>query len=222
MAVSKRIQAICSMVPRCRCVADIGCDHGQIMLCLMQSGRADCGLACDISAASLAKARALFAQHEYPVSCIQCDGLEAADESDCAVIAGIGGVTISHILSGAREGQTYILQPSDSAAELRIFLAAGGYKILRESIVHDGRYYCIMAIEKERQPKPHELTYLEAELGRCNINHVDADVLGYARWRLAVHRKALRRPADSERGKAMQARLREICNQLEEFIYEAK
>lgn len=213
------------MTPQCGCVADIGCDHGQIMLCLMQNGTAQKGLACDISEASLAKARALFSEYNYDVECIVCDGLEHAAQADCAVIAGIGGITISHILESAAAGGRYVLQPSDSAAELRRFLHNNGFETLRERIIRDGRYYCIIYAEKARravEAKVSELTPLEAELGAYNMKHVDDAVLGYAQWRLSVHSKTLKRPAKAERGIMMQADQKELCRLLEGFISDSK
>ena len=52
-----RLGTIAAMTPRCRTVADIGCDHGLLITALLESGRCDYGIAADINARPLEKAR---------------------------------------------------------------------------------------------------------------------------------------------------------------------
>ena len=52
-----RLGTIAAMVPRCRAVADIGCDHGLLVAALLEGGRCDYGIAADINPMPLEKAR---------------------------------------------------------------------------------------------------------------------------------------------------------------------
>ena len=87
----KRLAAILSHV-RGSALADIGCDHGLIAVSALEQGLVERVIATDISASSLAKARALAAQRnaaaiEFRVG----DGMRvlADGEADVVVIAGM-------------------------------------------------------------------------------------------------------------------------------------
>ena len=56
-----RLGTIAAMVPRCRAVADIGCDHGLLVAALLEGGRCDYGIAADINPMPLEKARPMWA-----------------------------------------------------------------------------------------------------------------------------------------------------------------
>ena len=53
-----RLGTIAAMTPRCRAVADIGCDHGLLIAALLEDGRCDYGIAADINPQPLKKAGA--------------------------------------------------------------------------------------------------------------------------------------------------------------------
>lgn len=55
--MDERLTLIYDMVPPCRLAADIGTDHGYLICALVESGRAERGIAVDISPPSLDKAR---------------------------------------------------------------------------------------------------------------------------------------------------------------------
>ena len=98
-----RLGTIAAMVPRCRAVADIGCDHGLLVAALLEGGRCDYGIAADINPMPLEKARqeltrrGLLAQSECRLTNGLC-GI-APVGVDAVVIAGMGGELIADILS---------------------------------------------------------------------------------------------------------------------------
>ena len=98
-----RLGTIAAMVPRCRAVADIGCDHGLLVAALLEGGRCDYGIAADINPMPLEKARqeltrrGLLAQSECRLTNGLC-GI-APVGVDVVVIAGMGGELIADILS---------------------------------------------------------------------------------------------------------------------------
>lgn len=206
--ISKRVRALVDMLPQCDTVADIGCDHGYAGLYLLQQRKCQKVLACDISEPSLQKAQSLFASCGLR-DCVRtycCDGLQCAAGAQAALIAGMGGQTICHILrcemQRARAMQRLVLQPSTGVPGLRAFLAREGFAVQEERILYDaGRYYVAMAV---RAVAPYELTDLQRELGVLLTSAPDQTMLCYARWRLSVLDKALRTPAHGARGQQNQ------------------
>ena len=143
-----RLGTIAAMTPRCRTVADIGCDHGLLIAALLESGRCDYGIAADINARPLEKARRLLAERGLLAQseCRLTNGLcgIAPVGVDTIVIAGMGGETIIHILSQApwtKNGDTMLLlQPMTKQEELRRWLNENGYAQYAERLVRDKNY----------------------------------------------------------------------------------
>lgn len=221
MKYSERINALCEMLPACRCLADVGCDHGKLLLCALQAGKAERGIASDISAASLQKAAGLFRQHaQFDVRLHVGDGLDGLDDADCAAMAGMGGVSIIQMLAHkhVRRLDALLLQPADNAAELRRWLAEQSFAFVAERIIMDTRYYPAMLVQPGGEPC--RLSLLEAEVGPLNAARADDNTLAYAKWRLDVHRKTLCQPARTPRGQQMQRHNQALCTALEEYIGE--
>lgn len=165
--LSKRLSALAACVPEGVSVIDVGTDHGQLPVWLVQSGRALRATASDVHPGPLRRAAALVENEDLGdrIQLRVCDGLTGMSRSDgdCVIIAGMGGETMVHILSAAqwtREGVTLILQPQTKADELRRFLAENGYIITMEALVQDaGRIYPYLTACGGEAP-----TYSEAEL----------------------------------------------------------
>ncbi|MDD3243630.1 MAG: class I SAM-dependent methyltransferase [Eubacteriales bacterium] len=148
LILSVRLQALADRVPRGEAVADIGCDHGRLSVCLAQKG---CKVvACDISEPSLAKARAL--RERAGVSGMETrlsDGFSALrpGEAHTAVISGMGGATVAQILRAALPGQVerLLLMPHGEVFRVYEALADGGYAVTDEDIIWDaGRPYRLL------------------------------------------------------------------------------
>ena len=117
-ALQPRLRAIADLVPPgCR-LADIGTDHGYIPVDLLLAGRIAHAIATDIGALPLEHAR------QTADRCSLTDGIDfrlgdglapvSPQEVDTVIIAGMGGDTITEILSAApwaREGPLLLLQP---------------------------------------------------------------------------------------------------------------
>ena len=90
-----RLNRALDMLRGSQTVADIGSDHGRLAVALLQQGAAERVIACDISAPSLEKARALCGRcglggrMDFRVA----DGLGGLHpgEADALVMAGMGG-----------------------------------------------------------------------------------------------------------------------------------
>ena len=154
LELGPRLRAIADLVPPdCRCLADIGTDHGYIPVSLLLEGRVKRAVAADIGAMPLDHARRTAS------SCGVAENLDfrlgdglsvlSPGEADVIVIAGMGGDTIAGILAAApwsRDGPLLLLQPMSRAYELRRWLPERGYAVRAETLVQDkGVLYPILS-----------------------------------------------------------------------------
>ena len=149
-----RLRALADWVePGCRCLADIGTDHGYIPAALLLEGRTERAVASDIAPAPLDRARATAERWGLTerMDLRLGSGLDvlAPGEADTVVIAGMGGDTLVDILAAApwcRE-TALLLQPMSRAEVLRPWLAENGFSIRRERLVQDrGVLYPILDV----------------------------------------------------------------------------
>ena len=151
-----RLHCLADLVPNRARLADIGTDHGYIPVYLLQQGRIDRAIAADIGAEPLEHARRTAQEYELTdrIDFRLCDGLAGikAEETDCILIAGMGGETIISILENAdwlRDGgQRLLLQPQSRQELLRTWLTEHGFCILQEHLALDkGTLYNVMQVE---------------------------------------------------------------------------
>lgn len=154
LELGPRLRAIAERVPAgCKCLADIGTDHGYIPVFLLQTGRIERAIAADVGAAPLEHARQTAERFGISerISFRLGDGLSVLtpEEAEIIVIAGMGGDTITDILAAApwsREGALLLLQPMSKADTLRRWLPANGYAVYGEALVQDkGVLYPILS-----------------------------------------------------------------------------
>ncbi len=152
-ALSKRLQMVADMVTPGNRLADVGCDHGFLDICLVQEGICPRALAMDVREGPLGSAREHVRQAglgDY-IEIRRSDGLRAcgADEADTLVCAGMGGRLMERILTEgldkAARMKELILQPQSELPEFRGFLRKAGFRIVREDAVfEEGKYYFAM------------------------------------------------------------------------------
>lgn len=156
-----RLGTIAAMTPRCRAVADIGCDHGLLIAALLESGRCDYGIAADINPQPLEKARreltrrGLLAQSECRLTNGLC-GI-APVGVDAVVIAGMGGELIADILSRwdytENPAVTYLLQPMTRPVALRRWLYEHRFSLLEERCCEaGGKLYTVLRAQYTGSP----------------------------------------------------------------------
>lgn len=149
-----RLLAVAELVGQAGTIADIGCDHGRLCIALLQSGAVEHAIAADVSAASLAKARALrdYVGLTAHMELREGNGLAVLSEgeADTLAICGMGGMLIAKLLSlspllmGASGA---VLQPMRGVEELRRYLFYNGYCIEGERIARDnGRLYQVLRV----------------------------------------------------------------------------
>ena len=154
LELGPRLRAIADLVPPdCRCLADIGTDHGYVPAALLLAGRVGRAVAADVGALPLDHARRTAARCgvEDRMDLRLGDGLSVLSpgEADVIVIVGMGGDTIAGILAAApwsRDGPLLLLQPMSRAHELRRWLPERGYEVRAETLVQDkGVLYPILS-----------------------------------------------------------------------------
>lgn len=154
MALSKRLEQVATMIPPCQTVADVGTDHGFLAVALIEKEIAGQVIAIDVNRGPLESAKRFVKERrlEGHIKCRLGDGLAVttAGEIDCAVICGMGGELMQHIISvGPELLQTYVVQPQSHREELKKFLVAQGYGITDEQCLQEGKqYYDIWVVER--------------------------------------------------------------------------
>ena len=149
MELSKRLQAVASLVSDGYRLADIGTDHAFIPISLTESGRIPGAVAMDVNRGPLLRAQANIREHgqEKRIGIRISDGFAVLKqgEVDSAVIAGMGGPLMIRILkdgeSVVRSLKECILQPQSEIEKVRAFLLEEGFFFLEEDMVEEeGKY----------------------------------------------------------------------------------
>ena len=140
----ERIDKLCSYLFKCKTFADVACDHGYVAEYMLKNNLCESVIVSDISEKSLKKAEILLSEYISAGKCcaVCCDGLEKIDsDTDCVMIAGIGGEEIIKILSEGFIPQSFIFQPMKNADTLREYLLKNSCHIETDDIFSDGRKY---------------------------------------------------------------------------------
>ena len=175
-----------ALVPPCALGAEVGADHGQLSAHLLARGICGRMVVSDISAASLLKARRLFASHglESRADFRVADGLEALDApAEAVVIAGMGVRNITGILARGRDrlhGAALVLQTNTGVGDLRAWLMGNGFRIDAERLTREGRRFYIVLRAMEGRA-----AYGEKELclGPCLLSERPPLFGEYLAWR---------------------------------------
>ncbi len=192
MDISKRLEAVISFV-KSETLADIGTDHGYVPIGAYLGGRIKRGIACDVNAGPLEKAKRHIAAYNlsHVIETRLSDGFLAvsAGEVDCAVIAGMGGMLMidiiksgGHAVSGLKR---LVLQPQLDVPAVRKFVREVGFSITDELMVYeDNIYYNIICCERVgsgTKISDDADCYTEADLqfGKILINKRDKTLIDY-------------------------------------------
>lgn len=155
MKLSARLEAIFKMVPY-GVTADIGSDHGKLMIALFEDGRIPSGYAVENKKGPYTRlVKALSDAHlEEDIVPLFSDGIsELPPKVSNIVLAGMGGDNIIKILGAHLEKlknvQTIIVDAHTSIPKLRKYISDLGYTIADEKIIkEDGIFYEIIKFNK--------------------------------------------------------------------------
>lgn len=155
MQLSDRLKGVVNLVSDTDCGADVGCDHGFISIELIHRKVAGRMIAMDVREGPLMRAkehiisRGLTDRIETRLS----DGVEKLGirEADSAIIAGMGGNLVLHILENGKDiikdMRQCILQPQSEIEKVRRYLRENNFKTVAEDMIfEDGKYYPMMKV----------------------------------------------------------------------------
>ena len=203
------MEAIAGLVPDGCILADIGTDHAQLPIALVQRGICRKAYAADVAEGPLNSARNNLIQAGTGdlVVPVLSDGFDRIPaDADCAVIAGMGYRTAQGILETAMDRlpsfRCIIVQINNEADTMRAWISAHHGRILDERYVRDrGKDYEITSFcMDDHAPYSEE----EILLGPCLKEQADPGYIDYCvrEYKKAKHINALRRekgkPADEE------------------------
>ena len=179
-----RLETVSELVQENTRVADIGTDHGYLLIYLCQKGKILEGIGCDLREGPLssAKMNVQLSGLENRIQLRLGDGLKPInkDEVDGVTICGMGGGTIREILEGSGnlwKSLSYVVcQPQNDGGQLRKFLCESGWKIEEERMVESQNriYEMFRAVPGEMKIPEKEIYW---ELGPLLIEQKEQLVL---------------------------------------------
>ena len=141
--LSKRLKIIHDMVPK-SVVADIGSDHGKLMIALAQSGKVKKGFAVENKEGPFERLRSNLIRYHVNdmITPLFSDGIkDITRDVSTIVIAGMGGQTIVNILKAHPEKlisvQTIIIDAHTAVPFARREICQMGFAIADEKIVKE-------------------------------------------------------------------------------------
>lgn len=172
-------------------VADIATDHGYLAEQLSKNEKISKVYATDISQKCLDKTNKL--KEEFNLDNIETklgDGLDAIEEADIAVVAGVGGYEIIKMLSnqnitnfGENKSNIFVLQPSKNSVELRRFLIKKNFKIENDFICKSGgKFYPIISADLKKNNNT-EINIFNLYFGKNNSTK-NADFIDYLNYKI--------------------------------------
>lgn len=146
VSLSKRLNAVASLVKSGSSVADVGTDHGYIPVYLVENKISPFAVAMDINEMPLASCNALVKEHKLEkfIDTRISNGLDKLNKGECdtVIIAGMGAELIVDILSHCDfvKELHLILQPMTHPEIARKYLFDNGFEINNDFIVADGKH----------------------------------------------------------------------------------
>ena len=188
MELSKRMNAVVSMVKKCDTVADIGTDHGYVPIYIIKNGISKKAFACDVNKGPLEKAKTNISNYNCSdfIETRLGSGLSVIKpfEVDTAIIAGMGGMLVIDILKNSKDTvkslKHLVLQPQLDIDKVRRYIHSIGFKIEdEEMLIDEGKYYTVINAVKGNEKYENEIEYF---FGKCLINKKSDILKKYAQF----------------------------------------
>lgn len=169
--IDNRLMTIADMVSRKGTLLDVGTDHGYLPIYLIKNSKIDKAIASDVSKGSLAKAIEEVKKEKLQnkIETRLGSGLmviKQEDKLDTIVLAGMGGILISELLTEKLEyikksDIEFIVQPVQSPESVRKFFQKEKFTIIEEKLAKaDGRIYHII---KAKYDEAYKMLNYESE-----------------------------------------------------------
>ena len=162
-----RMKVIASKISPYKKIADVGCDHGYLIIEALKLNSDIKAIAIDNKKMPLESCKSNMIKYGYidNVRFSLSSGIvDIDDDTECVVIAGMGGILITEILSAnLRNVKRFILAPNKDEINVRKHMLTLGFDIIDEKIVYEkDKYYQIIVFDKVDKVKSYnedELTY---------------------------------------------------------------
>lgn len=167
MKNNKRIDKVLDFIKEGSTVADIGCDHGYVLIKGILEDKIKRGIGVEVNEGPFRQALSNIAEYNMDdqLEIRLGSGIEpiVSGEAEVCVIGGMGGSLIVSILNQdiekARSFSRLIMQPMNSEEQLRRFLVERDWKIVEEEILELDRLYLYIVAEKGEMKIDNEFLY---------------------------------------------------------------
>lgn len=219
MELSNRLMKIVNMVDSCSSIADIGTDHAYIPIYLVKNGICKSAIASDINEGPVKKAKnnILFENLENKIKCLKSEGLKHLSpfETDCVVIAGMGGNLTRDIIEDRIETfkslKYAILNPAQNVEILREYIYKSGFEILDEDLcIDENIFYEIIKVRYANHPI--EIDSIYYEVSKVLLQKKHPLIGAFIEKKLYLNKKIL--SAIKEGSCLADKRREEICNKI--------
>ncbi|MEM9644408.1 MAG: tRNA (adenine(22)-N(1))-methyltransferase TrmK [Planctomycetota bacterium] len=150
-----RLKAVASMI-RCNVLADIGSDHGHLLKALLASGRIIQGIAVENKTQPWRHSANTL--QGWAADLRFADGLEglAIGEVDCVSLCGMGGETITKILTRYpdRVPDVVVVQPNKRPDLVRLWALGHAVDLVDECVVTGSRDFDVIRFERNSTTNP--------------------------------------------------------------------
>jgi tRNA (adenine22-N1)-methyltransferase len=223
-----RIAAIAEMIKPDKTAADIGTDHAQLALYMLEKGMVPDMIISDLNEGPFLRAHHAAASSLFhdKIDVRKGNGLQVLEKGEAfnVILAGMGGDTIVDILTydleKSRSFSHYVLQPMSKPQRVRQFLAAQGWPLLQEKVVRENQRLFIILSTCPGEC-PYHLSPLEMDIGPLILKDFQqAVVKEYLYSWLKKYRSAAAGLAHAETGRsgALKQQFAEKIRKLEEIL----
>jgi tRNA (adenine22-N1)-methyltransferase len=156
--LSERLERVAAHVPAGARLADIGSDHGYLLVALIKRGLIEAAVAGEVALTPFHAAQRSVRENglSQHIGVRLANGLAAIEPADgitAISLCGMGGETIRDILDRDQArlsgDERLILQPNGGEQPLRHWLMEHGYRILGEEVLRENRFnYEIIVAER--------------------------------------------------------------------------
>lgn len=160
MRLSKRLKAICNLIPNNSNIIDVGADHAYVSIYLNKYKNCIC-LATDISEKCIKKAKENINKYNANIKIFKTNGLNNINlTNQIIILSGMGTHTILKILNKKIKNDLLISSNNDIPL-LKKSLFKKGYYIYNETVIFDKHYYVITYYKygKKRKENPYISSY---------------------------------------------------------------
>lgn len=173
MRLSKRLEVCMKYADGYKNLADIGTDHAHVPIAAIKRGYVHKAQAIDDKYGPFVIAYGNVKKYELSdrITVKRADGFEKIDDdTDVAIVAGLGGFTISKMIEyqDLKSIKRLILQPNDHPEDVRLSLNQKGYKITDELVFEDkNKTYDVIVADFGTEV----LSPLEIKYGPINLKY---------------------------------------------------